>query len=436
MARYLRKRDGSWQFVRRVPKVFEEFDKRGIVRLSTNISVADDPRGIRAARLIPSMNGELENFWRSLADGRSADAQTRYEAARKRARIMGFDYARAAELAERPALEIVERVEKLVESKSIEDKTAVEAVLGGIAEPEILLSSLFDEYKTAVRASLTGMSPDQIRKWENPKKKAIKNLLAVTGDKPITKISRNDALDFRETWQVRLETEDLKIGTANKDLGHLNKIFRTLNTLKRLGLPPLFAELRFEGEEDGQRTAYEPDFVQSNILAVGALDELNEEARHVVYLITETGLRLSEAVNLTERTIFLDAEVPYVRVVPEGRRMKTRQSERDIPLVGVALMAMKKHPDGFPRYRDKGASLSGLVNKVLWNHQLRPTENHTLYSLRHTFEDRLTAVEPPDKLVAMLMGHKYVRPKYGVGPSLKQKQRWLKKIAFMPPSKI
>lgn len=436
MTRYLRKRDGNWQFVRRVPKVFEEFDKRGLVRLTTNISIADDPRGIRAARLIPSMNGDLENYWRSLADGRSADAQTRYDAARKRARIMGFDYAHAAQLAERPALEIVERIEKLVDSHAAEDETAVAAVLGGVKEPAIQLSSLFSAYLTAVRASLTGMSPDQIRKWENPKKRAIKNLIAVIGDKSLADVSRSDALDFRESWQVRLETEELKIGTANKDLGHLNKMFRTLNTLKRLNLSPVFSELRFEGEEDGQRTAYEPEFVQSRILATGALDELNEEARHVLYLIADSGLRLSEAVNLTDKTIFLDATVPYVRILADGRRLKTTQSERDIPLVGTALMALQRYPEGFPRYRDKAASLSGLVNKVLLSQGLRPTDNHTFYSLRHTFEDRLTAIEPPDKLIAMLMGHKYTRPKYGLGPSLEQKQRWLEKIAFTPPSKI
>jgi hypothetical protein len=34
--------------------------------------------------------------------------------------------------------------------------------------------------------------------------------------------------------------------------------------------------------------------------------------------------------------------------------MKTDDSRRDIPLVGVALKVMRKHPEGFPRYRDKG----------------------------------------------------------------------------------
>jgi len=73
---------------------------------------------------------------------------------------------------------------------------------------------------------------------------------------------------------------------------------------------------------------------------------------------------------------------------------------------------MKLHPGGFPRYRDKAASLSALANKVRANKKLMPTSEHSLYSLRHNFEDRLTAIEAPEKVIASLMGHKWIRPKY------------------------
>jgi hypothetical protein len=91
----------------------------------------------------------------------------------------------------------------------------------------------------------------------------------------------------------------------------------------------------------------------------------------------------------------------------------------------VALMAMREQPDGFPRYRDKADSLSALVNQALDARKLRPEPGQTLYSLRHTFEDRLTVVEAPEKVVAALMGHKWHRPRYGLGPSLEQTRDWL-----------
>ena len=163
---------------------------------------------------------------------------------------------------------------------------------------------------------------------------------------------------------------------------------------------------------------------------------MNEEQRRIIYLIAETGLRLSEACNLTRETIVLDADVPHVLVREDGRRMKTEQSKREIPLVGVALLAMQAQRDGFPRYRDRSAQLSGSANKTLASLEMRPSAAHSIYSLRHTFEDRLTAVEAPEKLVAALMGHKFSRPKYGSGPSLEQKHQWLQRIAFTPPSKV
>ncbi|WP_245296450.1 tyrosine-type recombinase/integrase [Methylorubrum extorquens] len=212
-------------------------------------------------------------------------------------------------------------------------------------------------------------------------------------------------------------------------------MFRTIDRARRLGLESVFSEMRIKGGKNGQRVAFDPAFVQAKYLADGALDGLNDEARMVVYMLVETGLRLSEACNLTAETIRLDAEVPHVMVRPDGRRMKTDQSEREIPLVGVSLMAAQASPGGFPRYRDKAASLSANVNKLLRGRGLLPVEGQTLYSFRHTFEDRLTAVEAPDKVAAALMGHKYHRPRYGVGPSLKQKLEWLQRVAFdQPPS--
>lgn len=99
-------------------------------------------------------------------------------------------------------------------------------------------------------------------------------------------------------------------------------------------------------------------------------------------------------------------------------------------LVGASLYAFRELGNGFDRYYSKPDQLSANLNKYLRDHDLLPSENHTVYSLRHSFEDRLTAVEPPDKVQAALMGHRYDRPRYGDGPSLKQKLKWLQKITL------
>jgi hypothetical protein len=97
---------------------------------------------------------------------------------------------------------------------------------------------------------------------------------------------------------------------------------------------------------------------------------------------------------------------------------------------------MKLRPQGFPRYRDKSSSLSATVNKFLGVNGLRPTKDHSVYSLRHSFKDRLVAAEAPDSLIDSLMGHKTYKPKYGKGPSLELKLKYLQQIAFKPPALV
>jgi integrase len=213
-------------------------------------------------------------------------------------------------------------------------------------------------------------------------------------------------------------------------------MIKALNRKLRLDLPDLFAGLRLQGVKNESRPPFPVDFVQNKILVDGALMGLNEEARRAILLIADTGLRLSEAVNLNASTIHLDCTIPYIEVLPDGRRIKTEDSKRTIPLVGTALAAAKLQPNGFPRYVDKGASFSAYANGYLLEKGLRPTRKHTVYSLRHTFKDRLIAAQCQDSMIESLMGHADDHPKYGSGPSLDLKLKVLQAISFKPPSTL
>ncbi|KZL26070.1 tyrosine-type recombinase/integrase [Pseudovibrio sp. WM33] len=434
---YLTVKNGYWHFVRRVPDFFKRYDKRTFARSSTGIKVADDPKGAKAARVAARLNQDTEEYWQALVDGRASDARKRYEAARRRARSLGFDYVTADDLAARPLDELLSRLAVLRSPDKAPPASDVAAVLGGEPVPQVALQDLYIEYEKTQKTYLKDLSNDQKRRWKNAKVLALKSLVSLVGEKPIAELSRSDAIDYREWLQDRAAIGAIKIATANKQIGHINKMFRTVIRHFRLELASPFSELRLEGAKTEQRYPFDPGFVQSNLLATGALDGLNIEARCILYLMVETGVRLSEAANLTAETIFLDVEVPHIEIKPVGRVLKTEHTARTIPLVGVSLMAMKECSKGFPRYLDSSATLSSTVNKFLLQNKLRPDpEKHSAYSLRHTFEDRLTAVEIPEKIQAMLMGHQYQRPRYGHGPTLEHKREWLQRIAFKPPSRV
>ena len=131
--------------------------------------------------------------------------------------------------------------------------------------------------------------------------------------------------------------------------------------------------------------------------------------------------------------IVIDAPIPYIHIRENAiRKLKTPHSERMIPLVGASQRAFQQYLKGLEHYKDKPDTLSTTLNKWFRENDILPSPDHTLYSLRHCFQDRLIAIEAQDRLHAELMGYQFHRPRYGAGASLEQKRAWLENIAFKP----
>jgi len=146
--------------------------------------------------------------------------------------------------------------------------------------------------------------------------------------------------------------------------------------------------------------------------------------------MADTGARESELIGLRVEDIILEKDIPYIWIRPrKNRALKTPTSERKIPLVGSSLFAFTQLPSGFTHYRNADTA-STTINKYLRENDLKPTPSHSLYSLRHTFKDRLRDAEAPEEIIDELMGHKKSGPKYGRGHILERKYEWLQKIAF------
>ena len=80
-------------------------------------------------------------------------------------------------------------------------------------------------------------------------------------------------------------------------------------------------------------------------------NELDDEPRWLVALISDTGMRLSEAAGLIVEDIKLDCPHPHILLRPHPwRRLKTQSSERIVPLVGAygpLREPQKLHPISF-----------------------------------------------------------------------------------------
>ena len=437
MGDYLTKRGATWYFYRRVPREYAHVDRRKFVFETTKIKVADDRRGVRAAGVAERLNGALVAFWEGIIAGETTAAKARYDDACRRARAMGYRYREATDL----ATDREDLLKRIVELETVMAKVAagqpsetleptVAAVFGGVKRVTVLMSGLFDAYHELKAVDRRNSSDLQNDKWTDKRKRAVARFVQAVGDKDISDVTHSDANAFRKWWADRIAGEDLSPSTANAEFSHLSRMFNEVARANDLHLPPVFRSLQFE-EVPNQRTAYSIEYIRDKLLAPGAFDGLDPEARRALFVMIETGLRPSELVNLDRSMIRLDADIPHLQLQNGTRRLKNDNSQRDLPLVGVALAAMRLQPNGFPSYDNDRADLLGdHINAYLTKAGLRETPEHSLYSVRHAYKDRLRDADIETELKDMLMGHSPKTERYGHGFTLARKREALEKIAF------
>ena len=165
--------------------------------------------------------------------------------------------------------------------------------------------------------------------------------------------------------------------------------------------------------------------------------QVDDEPRWLIALVSDTGMRLSEACGLLTSDICLDGEMPHITVVAHPwRRLKTASSSRQIPLVGASLWAAKQavkqgHQFAFPKYCNESKcnanSASAALNKWL---KPRVPIGCVMHSFRHSLRDRLRAAECPADIIDAIGGWatEGIGHKYGVGYDLGVKHRWISLI--------
>jgi integrase len=406
------KRGNTLHLRRRVPKRYASVEPRQTVW----ISLHTDSEAVARSKSDRAW-GQMIEAWEARLAGDTEDAETRLAAAHELARVRGHRYLDVGRVSKLPVRELLERVEAVSAPGGVPDRAETTALLGTAQEPQITLTKALDLYWTLARENTIGKSEDQLRRWKNPRIKAVRNFVTVVGNRPIDQITRDDMLDFRQHWIDRIEAGEVTANSANKDLIHLGNVLKTVNTMKRLGLTLPLGELSFREGETRTRPPFSDEWIKTRLLAPGALDGLNPEARGLLLGMINTGYRPSEGAALTGPTIRLDCEVPHISIEPEGRQLKSQYARRVIPLAGTSLEAFRAFPEGFPRYRDN-AALSATVNKYLRSNGLLETPDHSFYSLRHAFEDRMLAAGIDERIRRDLFGHRLDRERYGKGASL------------------
>ena len=414
-----------YHYNRRVPSELSEFDPREYVRVSLKTDSYKE-----ACQKAGVYDQKVEAYWNELLKAGKTYKSETFQSVVRKARLLGFEYKSVEELTKIDLHEIVKRHEAL-EGKE-KSKPVVEAVLGRASEKSLTLSQVPDNFWAISKNRIINKSADQVRKWKNPRNRAFNNLIELIGDKEVNQLTRDDMVAFRDWWIKRIQLDRLTRNSANKEIHAIKNMVEAINEHERLRLDTswLFSKIGLlDRGNKAKRKSFDSHFIIKNFLQESSLKGLNEEAKAIVKILAETGARPIEICGLEKDDIVFDDETPHIKIrFKEKQELKTIYSERDIPLIGLALDTIKSYPEGFSKYRGRSNALSATVNKFFRQNNLSPTREHTLYSLRHSFQDRMTEVNMPDRVQCELFGHKFSRPEYGAGPSLKLKLEWLERI--------
>ena len=261
--------------------------------------------------------------------------------------------------------------------------------------------------------------------------RTVNNLFELVGDKPIDMYSRQDANLLRD----HLENRALNTATVKKQLNTLRTIVNFTN--RECGLKDInsFSGMYFGEDDLNTETKRQPIPLPVIRSVQRECQRHNDEARWLIALISDTGMRLSESVGLVKDDLYLDHEYPHIVLkVHPWRRLKTKGSERIVPLAGEALWATRQAQSAtqsqflFPRYcNEKGCksnSASAALNKWLSS---RVPYGCVVHSFRHSIRDRLRAVECPHDIMDRLGGWSVggIGESYGTGYPVDVLFKWM-----------
>ncbi|MFL2918636.1 MAG: DUF6538 domain-containing protein [Thalassobaculaceae bacterium] len=258
-------------------------------------------------------------------------------------------------------------------------------------------------------------------------------VIQVLGNKSVTAYSSSEAAEFRD-WLI------------NKGMGKstVKRVFSSIRSIINLAIK----EHGLDGN-NGFLGTFIPDGLRETTRKPIPVDvirdiqktctEMDDDLRWLIALLSDTGMRLGEAVGLLKSDIILDTDAPHLNLTPHPwRRLKTSGSERKIPLVGASLWSAKRvkqsnptNQFAFPRYCNmqthNSNSASAALNKWLRSHA---PEGCVVHSFRHSIRDRLRAVECPKEIIDQIGGWSSsdVGETYGQGFSLDNINKWLIKI--------
>ncbi len=285
-----------------------------------------------------------------------------------------------------------------------------------------------DAFQTYVR--LKGRGKGQL--FFSSAERNFKYATECLGDVSITDLRRVDATKFRD----HLIEKGLSTASIRRTLATIRAAINLAISEQGLNCQNPFTRIFIPAV--GEKKVRPPIPIERIRSIQQECVDLDDNRRHLIALVSDTGMRLSEAVGLVKDDLHLDGPFPFVDIRPHPwRKLKTEASARQIPLVGASLWAAKRAKRSakgeylFPEYAGRNGcnanSASAALNKFL---RPRLPKGCVIHSLRHSLRDRLRAVECDPSIIDEIGGwsRQTIGDGYGSGYPLEVKAKWMARI--------
>jgi integrase len=305
--------------------------------------------------------------------------------------------------------------------------------LGPSFEGVTLSSSNAPALTTALDTYLKLKGHGRAAHYEAAARRAVSYAVEAIGDKPIDAYTQLDASRFRDALFAR----ELSSSSVKRMFSAVKAIMQL--SIAEYGLPcPNVFRGTFLPKKDDVRKR-QPIPIETIRSVQNECQTMDDDLRWLIAFLSDSGLRLAEAVGLLITDIRMDADIPHVVIQQhDWRPLKTASSTRTVPLVGMSLWAAQRvvttstSPYAFSRYNDgiraNSNHASAALNKWL---RTRVPKDCVVHSFRHSMRDRLRAVQCPFDIVDRIGGWTTagIGNSYGAGYDLPVLHEWMRKIA-------
>lgn len=408
-------RGGSWHMRMTVPRRYRHLD--GVPgEIHRTLKTDSEAEALRRRPSVATT--EIARLDALLAGEEAPRSRSHFETLARLAVEHGRAFRTAEELAAGPIEELVSRLfEHRTADPRVKDPAIAGALLGGAARPRYRVSDLPEMYKAEQTTKLDGRDGRALAKWINPYSEAAGELSQAAGDKFVDDLTREDFVEKLARHLRNLVTKGrmdrhgrlvrISTGTAQKKLSRLGTLLSCyrrktgtdltgyVNDIYLAGAPGTAKEKRRELPEQ---------WISDTIMTHGILDGMNQGARDMLLVMVETGAIGSELCRAPAEAFCLDDPFPHIDL-HKVRLLKSDARPRKLVLVGRALEAAQRWPEGFPY--SQGESLSACIRKYFSENKLWPDEETRWvpYCLRHSFEGRMRRARVDNFFAARMMGH-------------------------------